>query len=64
VGCLGAEDSKGKLMKLSSAVKVAVAVYRANPFRPHCNGATGKHVWLCGVTAFMRGGRQDCPENG
>ncbi len=41
-----------------------IAVYRANPFRPHCNGTTGKHVWLCSVMAFMRGGRQDCPEKG
>jgi hypothetical protein len=22
-------------------------VYRANPFRPHCDAAAGRHVWLC-----------------
>jgi hypothetical protein len=22
-------------------------LYRANPLRPHCNVAEGRHVWLC-----------------
>ncbi len=24
-----------------------ITVYRANPFRPHCNSSEGKHTFLC-----------------
>ena len=27
--------------------RLLIAVYRANPLRPHCDGAAGRHVWLC-----------------
>lgn len=34
----------------------AIAVYRANPLRRHCNAAAGRHVWLCSLLGLPVGG--------
>lgn len=28
-------------------IRILVVIYRANPFRPHCDAAAGRHVKLC-----------------
>lgn len=38
-------------------LKMLVAVYRANPFRPHCSDT--RHVLLCRVLGFS--GTEWCP---
>jgi hypothetical protein len=30
-----------------AAGNLAIKIYRANPYRPHCNVAAGHHVRLC-----------------
>lgn len=30
-------------------LKLAIAMYRVNPLRPHCNAGAGRHVWLCSL---------------
>jgi len=38
-------------------VDLLIAIYRANPFRPHCGG--GRHVLLCRILGFE--GNTRCP---
>lgn len=41
-------------------LKLIVAIYRLNPFRPHCGG--GRHVALCLMMGFPSGsGDVWCP---
>lgn len=30
-------------------IALLIKLYRANPYRPHCNAAEGHHVWLCRI---------------
>lgn len=32
-------------------VRLLIALYRANPYRPHCNSAAGVHTVLCRLAA-------------
>lgn len=33
-------------------MRTLIALYRAWPFRPHCNRSAGMHAWPCRVAAW------------
>lgn len=33
------------------AIMLAVKIYRAWPYRPHCNAAASRHAWTCRLAA-------------
>jgi aromatic ring-cleaving dioxygenase len=41
------------LLLKRGTVNILIAVYRANPLRPHCGH--GRHVWLCRALGFNVG---------
>lgn len=46
-------------------LSILIAVYRANPFRPHCGGAK-EHVWLCRLLKLNQvndGSKRGCDPN-
>lgn len=47
---------RGKPKKGITMLDILIAIYRANPFRPHCSAA--HHVWLCTFLGMQRPGRQ------
>lgn len=42
-------------------LRTLIAIYRANPIRPHCNSAAGIHTWLCRIAAPFIGPECDPP---
>jgi hypothetical protein len=41
-----------------------VRVYRANPFRPHCASAEGRHAWPCRLVSAVLADDKPCPKRG
>ena len=39
-----------------------IAIYRANPFRPHCNSAAGVHAWTCRIAGAVLKGEPIVPD--
>jgi hypothetical protein len=52
---------KDKDLGVQKMIGILIAVYRANPFRPHCG--SGRHVWLCRALG-MSAPRLDGPRCG
>jgi len=41
-------------------LNIMITIYRAWPFRPHCDSTAGRHVWLCSALG-LNGDRGLCP---
>lgn len=51
---------------MTALVNFLVSAYRANPLRPHCDSANGRHAWPCRALGFNVIGRhswQSCPKS-
>lgn len=43
-------------------LSLAIRIYRAWPFRPHCNSEAGIHAWTCRLAGMAMRGEPQVPD--